>query len=171
MDISEFLTFLKPALIPIAGWAIFRVAKRAKRRWLRGPLKVAGCAVVVCGAAVVLLVLLAEAACTQHTPSVKSPDGLYIAVLSYVLQGALGDHYANVSVRAWWSPYAETVYSGTGSWDFRNSKPHDPEVRWLDRSTLLIRYYDDRTGREGRGSPAVCRNRTGGIQIVCQQMP
>jgi hypothetical protein len=171
MDISEFLPFLKLLLIPVAGWTIFRVAKRVRRRWLRLPIKMAASAVLVIGAAFLLLLVLFEAACTKHVPAIKSPDGRYVAVLSFAVQGALGDDYANVSVRAWWSPYAESIYSGVGSWDFKNNKAYDPEVRWLDRSHLLIRYRDDRTGNEGRGGPAVCRGRIGGVEIVCQHVP
>jgi hypothetical protein len=171
MDISEFLHFFAWALIPLAGWSIFRVAKRVKRRWLRLPIRVAASTVLVIGASMLLLSALFEVGCTKHAPLIKSPGGQYVAVLRYSLSGALGDDYANVSVRPWWCPYAENVYSGLGGWNFKDNKPYDPEVRWLDRSHLLIRYRDDRTANDGRGGPAVCRGRIRNVEIVCQRLP
>lgn len=120
----------------------------------------------ILGCALVLLLLLVQGACAQHA-SITSPDGKYVAVVTYALQGALGDDYADVNIRRWWNPHAENVYSGLGSWDFKNAEPFDPEVRWLDGSRLLITYRDDRTGKEGRGGPAVCRTRIGAVEIVC----
>ena len=170
MDVSECLRLLAPMVVPVVAWAVFRIGKRVKRRWLRLPIRAVASAAGSVSAVIVLLLFLAETGCTKHPPPIESPDGHYVAILSYALQGALGADYADVNVRPWWRPYARNVYSGLGSWDFKNGKPSDPEVRWLDRSHLLIRYRDDRTGNEGRGGPALCRSRMDGIQIVCQQI-
>ncbi len=91
MDISEFLRLVKFALVPAVGWGIFSVAKLVKRRWLRLPIKVAASTVAIIGAALALLMVLFEAGCTKHAPPIKSPDGQYVAVLSYSLSGAMGD--------------------------------------------------------------------------------
>jgi len=73
-----------------------------------------------------------------------------------------------VDLRARWAPWAENVYRGLGSWDFKHGKPFDPEVRWIDNSHLSIRFLDNRTGKEGRGGPPRCLTRVGAVQIVCE---
>ena len=69
-------------------------------------------------------------------------------------QGALGDDYATVRVPRSWVPWASVAYKGVGSWDFKNNKPGDPEVHWLDSVHLLIR-YNYRSGTGGEVQPVV----------------
>lgn len=66
--------------------------------------------------------------------------------------------------------WATTVYTGLGTWNFRSEEPLDPEVRWLDSVHLLIRYRDERTGKEGRGGPPKCIGRAGAVQILCESI-
>src|SRR5262245_17604930 len=122
----------------------------------------------VAGAVVAMFVLLASVGCSRRSPVIYSSDQRHVAIVTYLLQGALGDDYALVDVRSRWVPWATNVYSGMGSWNFKKNRPGDPEVRWLDSAHLLIRYYDDRTGKEGRGGPARCLDRMGAVQIVCE---
>jgi hypothetical protein len=170
MDISEFSPFMKPMLVPAVAWTVFLITRRVERRWLRLPIRTVASIAGVIGAAVVILLSLFQIACTKHVSPLKSSDGQYVAVLKFSFQGALGDDYANVNVRRWWSPFAENVYSGLGYWDFKNDKPSEPEVRWLDRSHLLIRYPDP-TGNEVLKGLQVCRTRVGDVEIVCQPVP
>jgi hypothetical protein len=161
MDISEALSVFKFFLPVAASWIVFRLAKRVRWRWLRLSIKAASSALFVAGAVVLILVLIASVGCSRHAPPIYSPDRRHVAVLTYALQGALGDDYANVAVRSRWNPWATNVYTGLGSWDFKKNTPRDPEVRSLDSAHLLIGYYDDRTGKEGRG---------GAVQVVCKSL-
>jgi hypothetical protein len=170
MDISEAVAFSK-FLLPLAvSWMIYRIAKRVRHRGLRISIKTIVSVFFGCSAVLVLLLLLVQAGCSRRVPPIYSPDGRHVALLRYALQGALGDDYATVDLRSRWIPWAETVYSGVGSWDFKNTKPLDPEVRWLDGAHLLIRYYDNGSGEEGRGAPVTCKNRIGDVQIICERL-
>ena len=97
------------------------------------------------------------------SPPLYSPDRRHVAIIIYALQLALGDDYATVRVRRCWVPWATVAYSGPAGWDFKNNKPGDPEVRWLDSVHLLIRYHDYRNGTGG----SVCRSQIGAIGIIC----
>ena len=125
---------------------------------------------VVFSAIVLLLLLVNEVACEKYSRPSYSPDGKHVATISYLLGGALDDDYAFVLVRSSWYPFADRVYVGLGNWDFKGDKPDSPELQWLDDSRLLIRYLDDRTGTEGRGGPATCRNQVGKIRIRCEKL-
>jgi hypothetical protein len=171
MDISEALSLAKFFLPLLASWVIFRFAKRIQVRWLRLSVRTFSSVFVTASAVLVLVVSVAWVGCTERASPIYSPDRRHLAVMTYALQGALGDDYANVDVRSRWIPWATNVYSGLGSWDFKRNTPGDPEVRWLDSAHLLIRYYDDRTGNEGRGGPpAKCLSRAGEVQVVCEHL-
>jgi hypothetical protein len=161
MVVSEFLPFVNLLLFAAVGWTIFWLSKRIHSSWLRIPIRAIASTVGFLGAAVLVMLSVFEPSCTKHASPIKSPDGRHVAVLSFAMQGALGDDYANVGVRPWWSPRAQNVYKGVGAWDFEKGQPFDPEVHWLDSRHLLIRY--------GIGLP-VCRSRLGEIEIVCQPL-
>lgn len=165
MDISEILTFSRFLLPPAAFWIIFRVARRIRFRWVRTSIRALALAAFAIALAVVFMLLLVEVGCSEHPPSIPSPDGRHVAILSYTMQGALGDDYASVSVRSRWIPWAHTVYSGVGVWDFKRATPADPEVRWLDDSHLMIRsHYVQRPH-------TTCLNRVGELRITCEPIP
>lgn len=171
MDISLFWRILKYVILPaLVAWASFRAVRRLRHKRLRRAVKTGASAVAGFSALFLLLLMIAEVACTKYSPRLYSPDRKHVASLSYALQGALGDDYATVLVRTSWSPFATSAYNGLGSWDFKQDKPSSPEVRWLGDSRLLIRYYDDRTGKEGRSNPANCRSQVGNIQVVCEKL-
>jgi hypothetical protein len=167
MDISERFALLRWILIPIGSWIIFRFANRVHRSILRIPIKSIAGVVGVLGVVLVLLLMLMEGACSKYAPSIQSPDGKHVAVVRYVLAGALGADSAIVKIRPRWSLFAETAFSGAGSWNFKENKPYDPEVRWIDASHLLIRYRIDRL----EGDAKVCSGRVKGVEIVCQPLP
>jgi hypothetical protein len=171
MDVSQFIPFLNLLLVSGFAWMTFRFAKSVKRRWLRIPIRAVTCSVGVMGATFVVLLLLFDAACTRRAAPITAPDGQHVAVLTYALQGALGDDYANVGIRASWSPRAESVYSGLGHWNFKEGQPFDPQVSWLDSTHLLISYLDDRTGSEGTGGPPACKSKIDGVEINCRRLP
>jgi hypothetical protein len=169
MDISALWPVVKLVLFGTLAVGVFRLCKQVPSRWLRVSLRTMASFLVIGCAICLALLSLGTLACTKFTRPIYSPDGWHVAVLTYVLQGALGDDYARVEIRSTWSPLPKLAYSGLGTWDSRNDKRSSPEVRWLDRSRLLIRYYDDRPGHEGRGQPT-CVSEAGGVQIVCENL-
>jgi hypothetical protein len=171
MDISQAMPFLTALAIGVAGWTIFHFASRFRRRFTRLFVKTLAAGLLITVVVAFLFLLLIDIMFGKHAPPIYSPDGRYVAVVTYALQGALGDDYAVVGLRPWWRPYTETVYSGLGNWDFKKNAPSDPEVQWLDATHLLIRYYDNRKENEGRGEPAICPSRLDRVEIPCERAP
>ncbi len=81
---------------------------------------------------------VAEVGCHKRPPILPSPDGRYVAIVDFVLGSALDSDIAHVSVRRSWTPWWTYVYDGVGAWD-RKTDQGDPEVRWLNKTHLLIR--------------------------------
>jgi hypothetical protein len=112
MDISEVLSSSKFFLPLVASWIIFRVARRIRARWLQLCVRTVSSALVVVSAAVVLLVSITSVACSRRAHPMYSPDRHHIAILTNVVQGALGDDYANVAFRSRWIPWASNATAG-----------------------------------------------------------
>ena len=171
MDIGRLWMILKLIVLPLAAAvSIFGLARRLRHRLLRIVTRMGASIAVLFSTAVLLLLLVNEVACTKYSRPSYSPDGKHVATVSYLLGGALDDDYAFVLVRSSWHPFADRVYVGLGNWDFKRDKLDNPELQGLDDSRLLIRYLDDRTGSEGRGGPATCRNQAGKIRILCENL-
>jgi hypothetical protein len=169
VDISELGIFFKTLLLLATSVGLLHFGKYLQRRWLRWATKsVATFGALICTAFFGLLIL-GEVGCTKHT-AIYSPTGEHVAVVTFLGQGALGDDYAVVRARPRWRPYAVIVYQGLGGWDFKKNVLDNPEIRWLDESHLLIRYFDDRTGNEGRGGRAICRDHLDEIEIRCESV-
>jgi hypothetical protein len=104
MDISELPFYVVVLLILVAFVAVFVIAKRLSRRWLRWPVR----GVASLGMALTVLLLagfvFGEYSCTARAPRAYSPDGRHVAVLTWGLQGALGADMATVKVRHRYSP-------------------------------------------------------------------
>ena len=167
MDISEILSLAKFFLPAFVACAIYLVAMRVRPRWLRFSIKSFASVLFGIGMLLVFVLVVVQAGCTMRPPPLYSLDRRHFAIISYVSQGALGGDYATVRVRRSLVPWASVAYNGPASWDFKNNKPGDPEVRWLDSVHLLIRYYDYRSGTGGEGQPAVCRSQIGAVKIIC----
>src|SRR5579871_3226591 len=103
MDISEKFSLVRWLMIPVASWLIFRLASHVSRSTLWVSLKSIAGVVGVLSTAFVLLLMLLDAGCSRHAPSIKSPDGKYVAVVRYVLAGALGADAAIVKIRSRWN--------------------------------------------------------------------
>jgi hypothetical protein len=168
MDIDEIWRILKWIVLPgiIAG-TFLRLARQIRRRSMRIAIRISSSVALAFSATVLLFLLVAEVGCTKYARPNYSPDGKHVATIAYALQDALGADYATVLVRHSWYPFADHAYDGIGSWDFNHEKAASPEVRWLDDSRLLIRYFDDHTGTDGR---ATCRNQIGKIRILCENL-
>ena len=165
MDISEVLAYSE-LLVPVAAsWMVFRLAGRIRFQLLRASIRVLASVALAAGMVLIFGLSVIELGCSKQGSSIYSRDGQHLAILSYTLQGALGDDYATVSVRSRWIPRAQTVYNGVGVWDFKQHRPADPEVRWLDGSHLLIRsHYLQR-------EHTTCLNRIGEVRVNCESLP
>jgi len=154
MDISELPHYIVFVLALVAFFAVFIIAGRLSRRWLRWPVRGSASA----GMVLTLLMLAIDYSCTQRLPRVYSPDGRHVAVLSW--WDSAGPGLSSVKVRHRYSPFAKSVFSGTGFWNT------DPHVRWIDNNHLLIQYddYDD-WPHEGE---QVCSPQALGVEIICQ---
>ena len=170
MDISQAVSISKFFVPLAASWIIFRSAKPIRGQRLRLSIRTVSSVLVGISGVLVLFVSVASVGCSRYAAPIYSPDRRHLAVRTYALQGALGDDYATVGVRPRWRPWATSVYSGLGNWNFAEKRPVDPEVRWLDSTHLLIRYRDERTGKEGRGGPPKCLGQAGAVQVACESV-
>jgi len=104
-----------------------------------------------------LLMCFVQGACVRRALPDYSPDGKTVVFREIFMQGALGADYAKVTVRRWWSPFGELVFSGEGDLE-------SPEVQWIGTSRLRIRYWDD-----GSRTPrSVCNSGVGLVVVVCE---
>ncbi len=167
IDITDLWRFLTFALLPFLPLLSLIFSGGIRLRWARISVKAIGSLLLIPTGLFFLGMCVFESAGVRHAPPLYSPDGKHVALLWFALQGALGDDYGTVDLRRSWIPFAENVYSGLGNWGF-DLRPASPEVRWLDNSRLLIRYWDDRTKGDGRGGPPLCKERAATIQVVCE---
>ena len=165
MDISELPFYVGVLVLLVAFVAVFVTAKRLTRRWLRW--RVRGGAGVGMALTVLSLALfvVGDYSCTARAPLAYSADCKHVAVLTWGLQGALGSDIATVKVRHRYSPFAKTVYSGSGWSDSPDLHDTNPQVRWIDNKHLIIRYY------EFPGYEQVCAPHALGIEVVCEHLP
>ena len=168
IDISDLWRFLGFSLLPSLPLVALWACRSIQTTWLRIAMSSVSAIVLIPACGVFLLLCLAEVGCVRRSPPVYSPDGMHVALQEFSLAGALGDDYGSVYVRRSWWPFADTAYSGLGYRDLPRGGPSSPQIQWLDSSRLLIRYYDGRTAGDGRGGPAVCKSRAGGITILCE---
>ena len=170
IDISDLWPFLALGLVLLIPCWILALAFRIESRWIKLPLQTVGSLLMIPMVPIILMMCLSQAGCVHRNPPIYSPDGKYLALVENMGQGALGDDYGTVSVRRAWLPTATIAYDGLGSLSLRDRTFIDsPEVHWQDSSHLLIRYWDRRTGKEGRGAPT-CRDKIGSLYIVCENM-
>jgi hypothetical protein len=167
MDISELPSYLPGLLIFIALVAIFVVAKKLSRRWLRWPVRGGATLGMMLTVLMLALFVFEDYSCTARAPRAYSPDGKYVVVQMWGLQGALGADIATVQVRHRYSPFAKNVYWGPGDSDYPKVRAGtiDPQVRWIDNKHLYIRYY------RWAGYDQVCVPRALGIEVTCDEKP
>lgn len=163
IDISDLWQFLGWALLPSVLLLGLRLSRHIQTRWVRTVARAAGSLLLVPLGFFFLLLCLVQSGCVRHAAPLYSPDGQYIVVWQVVMAGALGDDYCNVAVRRNWWPIAERAYRGVGRWDERQQQVSYPEVRWLDRSRLLIRYRED-------SAHAMCKENVGAVQVICENL-
>src|SRR5215831_12205744 len=91
MDISQAVSISKFFVPLAASWAIFRIAKRIRMRWLRLSIRTVSSVLVGISAVLVLLISVASVGCSKYAAAIYSPEGWHLAVPTYAVQGALGD--------------------------------------------------------------------------------
>lgn len=158
-------------LVPIAALAAVYFAKRFEQRWARIATRTIGSLAGILGVLAVMFLIAVDHSCVRHPGVLASPDGKHVAVLNFVLGGALSDDFANVNVRSSWSPRAVTVYHGLGGWDYKMHRPSSPYIRWVDATRLLIRHTEPRIGDGRDGGNVFCGGRVDGVEIVCEFRP
>jgi len=165
MDISELPRYGIVLFVLVMFVALFVVAKRLSRKWVRWPVR--GVTSLGAGLTVLLIALFVfgDYSCTARAPKAYSPDGKHVAIITWGLQGALGADMATVTVRHRYSPFARNVYSGPGESDYPRVRATGPQVRWVDNKHLLVRYCD------WPGSDQICASHSFGIEVICERLP
>ncbi len=159
MDISELPFYVVVLLILVAFVAVFVIAKRLSRWWVRWPVRGGASA----GMILTLLVLAVDYSCSTRAPHAFSPDGRHVAVRSWGRAAPGETGFATVKVRHRYSPFAKIAYSGPGL--PRLWSAGDPQVRWIDNNHLLVQYVDWGTG-EGE---QICAPHALGVEIICEK--
>ena len=146
IDIADLWLFLGFALVPYLPVLGFRFSSYIKAVWIQRSVKTLTSILLFPAGLFFLFMCLGQSACTRRASPIYSPDGKHIALVEFAMQGALGADYGIVYMRRSWLPFAKKVYAGFGESRF-DLRPPSPEVRWLDNSRLLIRFW----GRPHRG--------------------
>jgi hypothetical protein len=169
MDASELIpilgAFLAAALAVFVCWILRHVAAKGLRIGLMSATGLLALLAVGIGGAL----LYFDLNYTRHLPPLVSPDGRHIATTSYVVGTGAPADLAEVAIRSAWSPYAHRVYSGPAQFEPNAATP-EPEVRWIDKDHLEIRFhtYVSRDGSAvSAGSEQGCAASADGIAISC----
>jgi hypothetical protein len=160
MDISEIWNSLGYLVAPVVILGIAYLELRIANRLVR----FAAVAVSLTLFALAVLTLVSQGFLlfdgTSRRPNANSPDGKHVAVTTWLLSHGDECDHAYVAVRSHFSPVGTGVFYGCAS-----HPPIDPDVRWLDNSSLLISY-------SAKSQIKPCPNvpkYTGGIHVLCQQ--
>ena len=164
MDVSESWRIVCLTLGYVAVFAAsgvgFYFAYRLGRR-SKGFLLFASSSLVAIGSGLALWfdITFVEG-CRMRGPAILSPDQTHVAVVYWVMSGAIGFDHVHVSIRNKHSPFATEVFSGIAQ-----SPPGDPKVLWKDDHHLLISYWD-------QGKTTKCEQQAlqvADIELLCQQ--
>lgn len=93
-------------------------------------------------------------------PAISSPDHTHVAVVYWVMSGAIGFDHVYVSIRSRYSPFTTEVYRGIAQ-----SPPGDPKVLWKDNHHLLISYWDQ--GKTTKCEPEV--HQVAEVEVLCRE--
>jgi hypothetical protein len=164
MDVSESWRLaclsLEYALAFGLSGAGFYFALRLGRRW-RKFLLFACSSLLLIGSGLALWfdITFVEGS-RMRGPAVLSPDGSHVAVVYWVMSGAVGFDHVYVSIRSKHSPLTTEVFRGIAQ-----VPPDDPKVIWKDAHHLLISYWE-------KAEITKCEPQTHqvpGVEVLCQE--
>lgn len=164
MDLSEQWRML----LNVSGYALFfgicgscfYHAYRVQRRWIRVFSAAVGIVLVgICGLAL-WFDLTFVSGTRMRGPAIPSPDGRHVAVVYWIVSGAIGFDHVHVAIRSRYSPFPSEVFSG-----FAQDPPNDPTVSWKDDHYLLISYSEKGTTKPCEPASKAKEN----IRVMCQE--
>lgn len=164
MDLSEQWRLL----CEIGGYVIFfaicgfvfYLVYRVRRQWLRIVLAATGLLLIGAGGLALWFDVVFVNGTRLRGPAVPSPDGKHVAVVYWIMAGAVGFDHVYVAVRSRHSPFTREVFSG-----FAQNPPYDPTVSWQDNRRLLISYSE-------QGATKPCKansNNADDVEVFCQE--
>jgi hypothetical protein len=164
MDVSERLRIVCLALEYIAAFSLsgvgFYFASRLRRRWKRFLLFACSSLFVIASGLVLWFDIAFVEGSRMCGPAILSPNEIHVAVVYWVMSGAIGSDHVHVSIRKKDSLFLTEVFSGMAQ-----NPPDDPKILWKDDHHLLISYWD-------RGETTKCEPQTvqiAGIEVLCQE--
>jgi hypothetical protein len=164
LDISEVLPIVGEVIVYIVAFTVsisgFYFALRVRKRWLRYSTIPLSAFLFAATSLSLWFDLYFIAGTTMHRPAIYSPDGKHVAVVNWIMSGAIGFDHVHVSVRSRYSPFAEEVFTGIAQ-----APPGDPEVTWTDSHHLLVSYWAKGPIRRCAPPPAQPRD----IEVLCQE--
>jgi hypothetical protein len=138
----------------------FYLTYRVQRRWLRVLAAGAGILLLGIGGLALWFDLTFVSGTRMRGPALPSPDGKHVAVVYWIMVGAVGSDHVHVVVRSRFSPFTKEVFAGLAQ-----NPPDDPAVSWKDKANLLISYSEEGAVKPcGKGSKAV-----EDIEVSCQE--
>ena len=139
---------------------VFYLVYRVRRQWLRIVLAAAGLLLIGIGGLAVWFDVVFVNGTRMRGPAVPSPDGRHVAVVYWIMAGAIGFDHVHVVVRSRQSPFTTEVFTG-----YAQNPPFDPTVSWQDNRRLLISYSE-------KGTTQRCQTNSknaGDFEVLCQE--
>ena len=164
LDLSEWWRTLWQVSGYVLFFAIcgfcFYLTYRLQRRWLRVGMAALGILLAGIGGLALWFDLTFVCGSRMRGPAIPSPDGRHVAVVYWIMSGAVGFDHVHVAVRSRYSPLTTEVFAGLAQ-----DPPNDPTVTWTDGSHLQISYSEKGTAKPC--DPGTNRVRT--IEVMCQE--
>jgi hypothetical protein len=164
MDLSEQLRILWQVSGYVLFFAIcgfcFYLSHRTQRPWLRVVVAGVGIVLVGIGGLALWFDLVFVSSTRMRGPAISSPDGKHVAVVYWVMVGAVGFDHVHVVVRSRLNPFTTEVFTGLAQ-----DPPNDPTVSWTDNGHLLISYSEKGTTRACEAGA----KRAANIEVMCQE--
>jgi hypothetical protein len=162
MDLSEQWTIAWQVSGYVLFFAIcglsFYLASRVRRVWLRTAAAAIGVILLGIGGLALWFDFTFVRGSRMRGPAISSPDGKHVAVVYWIMAGAVGFDHVHVVVRSRYSPFTKEVFAGLAQ-----DPPNDPAVSWRDASHILVSYSE-------AGSTEPCGNeKVDNIEVQCRE--
>jgi hypothetical protein len=164
MDLSEQWRICLEILGYVLFFAIcgfvFFLTRRVRRWWLRIVVTAAGILLLGIGGLSLWFDIVFVSGSRMRGPAMSSPDRKHVAVVYWVMAGAVGFDHVHVVVRSRPSPFTTEVFTGLAQ-----DPPNDPTVSWTDNDHLLISYSEKGTTRPCDAGA----KRAANTEVMCQE--